>query len=64
MIESITGTPRWALDKIIQEYVTGLRHGFFEITIKCEVIKEKKRELTVKAGKSHRYVVREEEIPQ
>ena len=64
MIENVTGNPRRALDRITREFMTGLRHGFFEMTINCEVVSGKKRELTIKAGKSHRYVVREEEIPQ
>ncbi|MFC1657266.1 hypothetical protein ACFL2P_01665 [Candidatus Moduliflexota bacterium] len=63
MIERITGTPRRALDRIIQEFVTGLRHGFFEMTISSEIVNGKKRKLTIKAGKSHCYTVNEAEIP-
>lgn len=40
----------------------GLEHGFFEFSITCEVIKDGKRRLTIKAGKSYQFVIPEQEV--
>ena len=51
-----------ALEKLKLEVREGLRHGFFEYTISCEVVKGRKRRLTLKAGKSYQYVISEDEL--
>jgi hypothetical protein len=43
--------------------VDGLHHGFFEVTVSCELINEKRRRLLIKAGKSHHFVIAEEDLP-
>ncbi len=40
----------------------GLRHGFFEIAVTCEVIQGKKRRLVIRAGKNHQFTIAEEEL--
>jgi len=41
----------------------GLRHGFFEFAVSCEIVNEKKRRLVIRAGKSHQYTIAEHELP-
>jgi hypothetical protein len=48
------------LEKIV---VDGLRHGFFEYTIACEIANNGKRQLMIRAGKSHKFTIPEEELP-
>lgn len=51
-----------AMDCLSREVRDGLRHGFFELTVACEIVKGGKRGLTIKAGKNHRFTIPEEEI--
>jgi hypothetical protein len=51
-----------ALRKLESEVRDGLGHGFFELSITCEVIKDGKRRLTIKAGKSYQFVIPEQEL--
>jgi hypothetical protein len=57
-----------ALSRILAEIHDGLRHGFFEFTLTCEVIGQERRRLTLRAGKSHQFVLSKGEcarvIPQ
>jgi hypothetical protein len=50
------------LEKVKQEILSGVKHGFFDYQITCEIIQGKKRKITVKTGKSHRFFVSEEEL--
>ena len=49
------------MDRLTREVRDGLRHGFFEISVVCEIENGGKRGLTIKAGKSHRFTIPEEE---
>jgi hypothetical protein len=40
----------------------GLRHGFFDCVITCEMVNERKRRVVIKAGKSHQFTIREEDL--
>jgi len=51
-----------AMERLTQEVRDGLRHGHFELTIVGEIVKGRKRGLTIKAGKSHRFTIPEEEL--
>ena len=42
--------------------VDGLRHGFFDYTIACQIINGGKRQLVIGAGKSHKFFIPEEEL--
>lgn len=44
--------------------VEGLRHGFFEYTITCEIGNGKKRRLVIRAGKAHKFTIPEEDLPR
>jgi hypothetical protein len=48
------------LKKIV---VDGLRHGFFECSVACEIISGGKRQLMIRAGKSHKFIIPENELP-
>jgi len=51
-----------AINKLSEVVRDGLRHGFFECKITSEILNGRKRSLTIKAGKSHRFVIEEEEL--
>jgi hypothetical protein len=42
--------------------VEGLRHGFFDCSITCEIGNGGKRQLVIRAGKSHKFIIPEEEL--
>ena len=54
---------RDALDHVERILVDGLRHGFFEYTISCETVHGQKRQLVIRAGKSHKFTIPENELP-
>ena len=57
-----TGQIRRALDLLEGLIVDGLRHGFFEFTVNCVIGSGHKRELTIRAGKSHKFTISEDEV--
>ena len=42
--------------------VDGLRHGFFDCVITCELVNAGKRRVVIKAGKSHQFTIRDEDL--
>jgi len=50
-----------ALRRVLAEIHDGLRHGFFEFTLTCEVIGQDRRRLTLRAGKSYQFVIPKED---
>ena len=50
-----------ALQRVLAEIHDGLRHGFFEFTLTCEIISHERRQLTVRAGKSYQFVIPKED---
>ena len=50
------------LTKILHDIFDGIKHGFFECEIDCNIVQGKKRQITYKAGKSHKITIPEEEI--
>lgn len=53
-----------ALEMLTHEIRTGVKHGFFEYQILCEIAANKKRKITIKAGKSYQFYVPEEELEE
>jgi hypothetical protein len=51
-----------ALAHIEHLVVEGLRHGHFDFSITGEIRPGGKRQLVVRAGKSHKFIVPEEEL--
>jgi hypothetical protein len=56
------GQAREALDRLEGLVVDGLRHGFFDYSITCETGNGGKRLLVIRAGKSHKFTIPEEEV--
>ena len=54
----------WALALLEKIVIDGLQHGFFDYSIECEMGKDRKRHLVIRAGKSHKYTIREDELPR
>ena len=50
-----------AINRILAEIQEGLRHGYFEYALTCEVIGQERRRLTLRAGKSHQFVIPKDE---
>jgi hypothetical protein len=44
--------------------VDGLQHGHFRCTISSAIGKGNRRELTIEAGKSHKFTIPEDELPR
>ena len=55
---------RLAIDLIERLLVEGIRHGHFDYTVTCETGKHGRRQLKVKAGKSHLISISESDIPR
>jgi hypothetical protein len=46
-----------ACEFMTRELIEGVRHGFFEMAVTVEIGQSKKKIITIRAGKSHRFVV-------
>ncbi len=46
-----------ALHRIVAEIMDGLRHGYFEFRVTCDVIGQGRRRLVLHAGKSYQFVI-------
>jgi hypothetical protein len=57
------GQIREALDRLESLVVDGLKHGFFDYSIACEVGNGGRRHLVIRAGKSHKFTIPAEEVP-
>jgi hypothetical protein len=59
-----SGQVREALDRLEGLVVEGLKHGFFDYSIACEVANGGKRQLVIRAGKSHKFTIPANEVPR
>jgi hypothetical protein len=51
------------LFKYLREIIVdGLRHGFFDYTITCEMTEKRKRQLVIKGGKSYKFIIPDEDL--
>ncbi len=64
MPTSEAGTLAKAIAKIEAEVREGVSHGHFDLAISCKIGNSGKRELLVKAGKNHKYLIPEDELKQ
>jgi hypothetical protein len=55
---------REALDRLQGLVIDGLRHGFFDYSIACEIGSGGRRHLVIRAGKSHKFTIPEDEVPR
>ena len=44
-------------------FLDGLKHGFFDYSIACEIGNGGKRHLVIRAGKSHKFTIPESDLP-
>ena len=51
-----------ALSHIEKIVVEGIRHGFFDCSITCEITSGGKRQLFVRSGNSYRFMIPEDEV--
>ena len=54
---------RKALDLLECLVIDGMKHGFFDYSIACEIASGGKRQLVIRAGKSHKFTIPENELP-
>jgi hypothetical protein len=50
-----------ALRRVLGEIHDGLRHGYFEFTLSCEVTGQGRRRLQLRAGKTYQFLIPAEE---
>ncbi len=58
------GHMREALDRLSDLVVDGLKHGFFDYSISCEVGNKGRRQFVIRAGKSHKFTIPEDDLPR
>ena len=58
------GQMREALDRLRGLVVDGLKHGFFDYSISCEIGNKGRRQLVIRAGKSHKFTIPEDDLPR
>jgi hypothetical protein len=51
-----------AVDLLWIELHEGLRHGFFEFKLECELVNGRKRQLTMTFGRSHRFFITDDDL--
>jgi hypothetical protein len=54
--EPTGGEVKLACEHMVRELLDGVRHGFFEMSVTVETVQSKKKYITIKAGKSHRFI--------
>ena len=59
-----SGEVREALDCLEGLVADGLKHGFFDYSIACEIANGGKRKLMIRAGKSYMFTIAEDEMPR
>ena len=59
-----SGEVREALDCLEGLVADGLKHGFFDYSIACEIANGGKRKLMIRAGKSYMFTIPEDQMPR
>jgi hypothetical protein len=63
-VQNYSSSVRSALDLIESLLVEGIKHGHFDYSITCETGTGGRRLLIVKAGKSHKFSITEQDVPE
>ena len=50
------------LIQITETIRSGIKHGFFDCQINCEIVKGNKRKITIKTGKSYQHYISEDDF--
>jgi len=53
-----------ALGRLVAEVYDGVRHGYFEFGLTCEVVNQERRRLTIRAGKTYQFTIPKEDCLQ
>ncbi len=51
------------LDFIEKTIIADLGHGYFEVTVRCDIASKGRREVVVKAGKSYKFNIPDDQVP-
>ncbi len=51
-----------AMHALICALSEGLEHGYFNYSVKCEMVRDRKRILEIDAGKVYRFIIPEDQI--
>jgi hypothetical protein len=64
--ETPAGGPQFraAMDRLLEIFLEGLRHGHFRFAISSSIGKGNRREVLIEAGKSHKFTIPEDEMPR
>jgi hypothetical protein len=52
------------MDRLLEIFLEGLRHGHFRFAISSSIGKGNRREVLIEAGKSHKFTIPEDEMPR
>ena len=63
-VEDCRGQVREVLARLGSLLVEGLKHGFFDYSITCEIGNGGRRHLVIRAGKSHKFTIPEDDLPR
>ena len=51
-----------ALARLQELVLDGLRHGFFDCEVSCELVKDRKRRFVIRAGKNFLFTIPEDDL--
>ena len=61
-VEGVAGEAKEAAERLLAEVFDGIKHGFFNITVEGEIVRGEKRGVTIRAGKSYRFVAHPDDL--
>jgi hypothetical protein len=64
--ETPVGGPQFraAIDRLLEIFLEGLRHGHFRFSISSGIGNGNRREVLIEAGKSYKFTIPEDELPR
>ena len=51
-----------AIDEVTTLIIDGLKHGFFDYRLTCEIVNGRKRRFVIWAGKTHQFTIAEDTL--
>ena len=57
-----SGQVQEVLDRLERLVIDGLKHGFFDYSIACEITNGGRRKLVISAGKSYKFTIPEDDV--
>jgi hypothetical protein len=59
-----SGQIQEVLDHLEGIVIEGLKHGFFDCSITCEIASGGKRDLVIRGGKTHKFTIPAAQVPR